>query len=787
MDSSFGALLRGHRRAAGLTQEALAERASLSGQAVGALERGDRRFPRRDTVGRLAVALGLVGEQHAAFVAAASRRGVPRPAASGDVTPVTTPAPPRQLPPAIAQFTGRGSHVKAMVELLGRSSAVGVSAIAGMGGIGKTSLAVYVGHRVADQFPDGQLYLDLRGSSPDAPIPAREALGQLMRALGVSHDETPADVEELAARYRSSLAGRRVLLVLDNAGDADQVAPLLPGTAGCAAIITSRRALSTLPQVHQLRLDVLSEPEAVQLLAATAGQSRVDAEPDAAAAVVRLCGRLPLAVHLVGARLAARPRWPIAHLAQRLADEHRRLDELELDDVGVRASFAVTIDQLAVSPDPRDQQAAGAYALLGLLDGPDISIPVAARLLELTDGDAERALERLAGLHLLEATSPGRYLLHDLLRVYARERATATVSGTDRAAAITRVLELYVAVAWRSHALIAPGSVRRTWAHELWAAGAPQFRDSNEALAWLDEHRLHLLGATLQAARTPGVSAELIVRLSVGLFTFYLSRGYWLDWSQVCQAGLDAATVGPDRFAEAMVRMDLGCALADLSHAWSGEVADEAFAHLRRSLAEFEALGHRPGIAMCLTNMSEVMCDDLEAAITYAERSLAINQELARHNGEAETCENLGSLYGRAGDHNRQLAYYERSLALNEHVGYDWGSASVSRRIGIAHRDAGRHHEAFTALQRSAALFHKVGDAIGEAASLEELGQLHLKLGDHAAALENLTDGLVLAQEHEDRRRQASILRILGEAMAGLDRHREARAHWHSARTLDAQ
>ncbi len=762
MDTSFGALLRTHRRAAGLTQESLAERASLSGQAVGALERGDRRFPHRDTIARLADALELVGERRAAF-ALAARRSAPRLPSGPDVRPVM----PRQLPPDLAHFTGRESDVKAMIEQFGRTSAVVVSAIAGMGGIGKTALAVHVGHHVADQFPDGQLYIDLCGSGPGAPMHARQALGQLLRALGEPCDEAAAEVTELAARYRSSLAGRRVLVILDNATDAGQVAPLLPGTAGCAAIVTSRRALTTVPQIHQVLLDVLTECDGVQLLAATAGPSRVEVEPEAAADVVRLCARLPLAIHLVGARLAARPHWPVAHLARRLADEHRRLDELDGVDIGVRASFAVSFDQLTTSQNPRDRQAARAHALLGLPDVPDISTQIAARLLDLAEDETERILERLAGLHLLTATSPGRYVMHDLLRVYARERAAATVPAADRAAATTRVLEFYVAVAWRSHALLTPRSVRRSWADERWVAGAPEFLDSTEALAWLDQHRLQLLGATKQAARMPGVPGALIVRLSVGLFTFYQSRGHWLDWSQVCEAALDAAAAGPDRLAEAIVRMDLGLALADHSQSSSRGQANEAHAQLRRSLAEFEALGHRPGIAMCLTNLSEAVSDDLDAAIAYAERSLAINQELADHSGQATTCENLGGLHGRAGDRDRQLAYYQRSLALNEHVGHERGSASVLQRIGVAHRAAGRHQEAFNALRQSAAAFHKVGDAVGEAASLEELGGLHLELGDHAGAVDSLTAGLALAEDQEDRRRQASIQRQLSEALVG--------------------
>jgi len=421
VDNSFGPLLRGHRRARGLTQEALAGMAGLSSQAVGALERGDRRFPYRYTLARLADALELTDDHRAMFVAAARRRGTPR-----DVTSAYS-VPPRQLPSDLAHFIGRDPQVRSLGELLVRSPAVVVAVIAGMGGIGKTCLAVHVGHVVAGRFPDGQLYLDLQAHS--AALSAQEALRQLMRAIDITGDAIPTDVAEAAARYRSGLAGRRVLLILDNAANAEQVIPLLPGSPGCAAIITSRHTLNTLPQAHHLRLAALSKREAVQLLAASAGQQRVDAEPDAAVAVAHHCGGLPLAIHFAGERLAARPGWPIAHLAQQLADEHRRLDMLERDDKGVRASFAVSVDHL-------DRQDAAAYAMLALPHGPDISLPVAARLLGSSEPDAERVLERLTDMHLLETTAPGQYQMHDLLRLYARERTTDLVSGTSRTAAL---------------------------------------------------------------------------------------------------------------------------------------------------------------------------------------------------------------------------------------------------------------------------------------------------------------------------------------------------------------
>jgi DNA-binding SARP family transcriptional activator len=331
---------------------------------------------------------------------------------------------PRQLPAAVDNLRGREAELASLDELFGddgttrRAARIGV--ISGMPGAGKSALAVHWAHRLAGRFGDGQLYADLRGSAP-RPLEPLEVLGRFLRALGADAATIPTDVEEASAAFRSQVAGRRVLLVLDDAAGAAQVAPLLPASPGCAVLVTSRRALPGLEGAAHLRLGVLEPAGAVALLGRLAGEDRVAAEPAAAAAVARCCGWLPLALRAAGARLAARPTWPVAALAERLADPRRRLDELELGGTGVRASLEASWQCLRGGGDPADRTAAAAFALLGALDGGRVSMPVVARLLQVPDATAEQALERLVDAHLLETPAPGRYRLHGLPRLYARE------------------------------------------------------------------------------------------------------------------------------------------------------------------------------------------------------------------------------------------------------------------------------------------------------------------------------------------------------------------------------
>ncbi|MBE1494617.1 transcriptional regulator with XRE-family HTH domain [Amycolatopsis lexingtonensis] len=728
---SFGVRLRRLRRAAGLTQEALAEASGLSAQAVGALERGERRFPHRETLDLLADALDLAGDARTEFAAAAAR---PK-------TPAGTAAVPRELPGGIAAFTGREAELDRVLGLFAEARHGVVVAIAGMAGVGKTALALQAGHRLARRFPDGSLHLDLRGHAADPPDPL-DLLDRLIRELG-GELPTPLTLDSASARFRSVLAGKRVLLLLDNARDAAHVAPLLPGAGGSAAIVTSRVALPDLPQAHQVLLDVLPEPDALRLLAAEIGAERVAAEPAAARAVVRLCGYLPLALHLAGARLATRPSWPVAHLAHRLADESRRLDE-----TGVRTSFALAFGAL-------DDAAARAYPLLSLLDVPELSVPVAGRLLDVPDREAEGLLERLTDEHLLTTPAPGWYRLHDLLRLYAREHAARLTEG-ERAAAITRVVELCAAVAWQSMALVSAASHRHDWAAGRWKAGA--LATTEEVFGWLDRHQEHLVTVVRQAAATPGVPAEAIAAVGLGLFEYHRARARWRDAIQVDEVALELVD-GVDPVAAATLRNDLGVAEAELAH--GGDAADyrRSHAHLRRSLADWEKIGDPRQLAGILNNLCFVfgLGDDVDAAIEFGERGLALNRSLGLRHVETLNLVNLGVLYGRQGDRSRELAYATEAVTVGERTDDLRGTAYGWMRIGMVHRDEGRHADAVEALCRSVDLWREAGVRSYEALTLAELGRAHAGLGETVRAREVLTEAVAMLREYGGAEQVAAV------------------------------
>ena len=683
-------------------------------------------------------------------------------------TPVQALAKPAQLPADVAAFTGRSQHLGELDRLLasGADTTAGVlSAIAGTAGVGKTALAVHAAHLSARHFPDGQLYANLHGASAGLqPLQPLDVLGRFLRALGIDPSAVPAELEEASAMFRSQVTDRRLLVVLDNAADAAQVAPLLPASSGCGALVTSRQLLTGLDGAKHLNLDVLPASDAIELLGRLVGEERVTAEPEAAAEVARCCGWLPLALRIAGARLAARPSWPVKALAERLGDTQRRLDELELAEAGVRTSFAVSCEQLAASAETVDHAAAGLFDTLGLLDGPEVGVAVVARLLDQPEEAAERALERLVDAQLLETPAPGRYRFHDLLRLYAREQASRRHPEPERAAALGRAFGLYVATAWRTLALLRPGDPRLARADDRWTTGGLELADAATALDWLDTERANLLAAIRQAAATPGVPAEITIQLAQALFGYFSVRSHWRDWVQVNQTALGIARRLGDLAAQAQAHNDLG-----LGHSRPGRFR-EALACHQQSLAIRRELGDQQGQAASLGNLGTLHAwqGQPDQALAYLRESLAIHRELGDQRGQASGLGNLGYVHERQARYQAALACHQASLEIYRELGDRRGQAASLGNIGKVHQREGRYQEALACQQECLDIFRDLGDPSGQAESLRDFGIVHQRQGRHEQALACLRESLDLYRQLGAPYGQAESLRELGMVLRAL-------------------
>ena len=505
-------------------------------------------------------------------------------------TPAITPA---QLPADIADFTGRQTQLAALRHLAGAAEppATVLIAITGKAGAGKTTLAVHAAHRLREQYPDGQLFVDLRGAQSDPLTPA-EVLARFLRSLGVDRTAIPEDAEERAALYRSRLAGRRLLILLDDAACEAQLRPLLPGTPGCAVLVTSQTRLAGLNGAQLVDLELLDAEHAVELLARIAGPQRVAAESTAAREIVRLCGFLPLAIRIAGTRLAARPHWPLARLESDLAGEQHRLDHLQLGDLDVRASFARSYDHL-------DVLARRAFRLLGMLESRDFAPWVTAALLDIPQLQAEDLMDALVDMHLLEVAARDtcgnvRYRFHDLLGAYAREMLAAQEPEPERLTALERVFGGWLTLAeaaGRSMTGSAPGpsagSVPADESGRCWRPDEPVVKSvSADPSTWFRTEWAALAGA-LDQAYSVG-STALGWALGVRLARIFLAGGYCDDWRHVCEVML-AGTQHALSAVERRGRL--------------GRPVEEAVPHLQSALADLRELAQRRTEASALRQL----------------------------------------------------------------------------------------------------------------------------------------------------------------------------------------
>jgi tetratricopeptide (TPR) repeat protein/transcriptional regulator with XRE-family HTH domain len=727
-----GAWLRSLRRAKGLSQEELAERAGLSVRAIRNLERGRIECPHPGSLQRLADALALQGQARAELFTAAGR-GRPREAAittmpggrvpQADIWPVI----PRQLPASVRQFAGRQGELAALTGLLDRAApgaptALVISAISGTAGVGKTALAVHWAHQHADQFPDGQLYADLRGFDPSgAPMQAAMALRRFLDALPVPAARIPGDLDAQIGLYRSLLADRRMLIVLDNARDPGQVRPLLPGSADCMVLITSRSQLTeliTLDGAMPLTVDLLTRDEARELLARRLGPARVACEQGAADELIGLCARLPLALNIAASRTAAHPGIPLSSLAAELHDMRRRLDVLSAGTGATNLRAVFSWSYLALSP-----PAARIFRLLGAHPGPDISVPAAASLAAASRDQARRALGELTAAHLLTEHVPGRHSLHDLLRAYAAEQAEATSEQGDGSAAIGRVLDHYLHTARAATLLLYPARDLGTVSPPGPGSVPEQLTDEQHALAWFDTERPVLLAATALAARA---RFDTQAWQLPSVLAAYLERGgHWRDYADAQAAALGAAEHAGDLSGQANARLLLGRACSRIgSHT-------EAQVHLLEALKLYKGLGDCEGRAHAHHSMGWMLGQQrrYRQALQHARQALILYQAVGHRTGQARALNTVGWYGSLLGMHQQALSYCQQALELHRKLGNHDGEADAWDSLGHAHQHLGHPPDAIACYQQALGLFQKLGDRHQQADTLGRLGDTYRAAG----------------------------------------------------------
>ena len=650
-----------------------------------------------------------------------------------------------RLPPDIAHFTGRKDILHELRVLFeretGQATAVIISAIAGKAGVGKTALAVHLAHAVKSRFPDGTLYVNLRGEDT-RPVDPAIVLANVLVATGVTGPPIPDDLDARAGLYREWLAEHRILVVLDNAANEAQVRPLLPDTSDSAAIITSRSRFGGLDSAHVHNLDVLEPDQAVELLAMVGDRPlATSTEVRLANEIVSLCGYLPLAVRIVGARLKSREYWDLQTVRDHLRNESRRLDELKLGDREVRASFALSYDER-----PGEEQQL--FGLLGMLTGPTFTPWVAAALLDIQVGEAEELVARLVDSTLLEPDGHDvnghmRYRFHDLLRLFARERLHLHLErfpDQDARAPLRRFLAAYLALAETADALIQPDGIR--YADSEDERGSPSVTwpmtdviDPADPIGWFAAERSCLVAAVEQAYET-GFD-DITWRLDAALTNFFSRRAHWHNWERTNALGLHAAQRGGSRLGHAGALLNRGRLLIDQSR------FAEAVSPLQESLRAFRGLDER--------------------------------------RGESRAGLNLGNAYAEQGQWHDAIERFDECLPILRALGDAHTEAEALQSRAILYRYQGRWTEALKSIWDSRVIYRRLGDGLGEARALQRLGDVYRDRSDFDKAARFFEHCLELCREQRDHLGQARALRGLGIACRDRDWLEEARACFDSA------
>jgi DNA-binding SARP family transcriptional activator len=735
-----------------------------------------------------------------------------------DPSPETaTPDPavtivPRQLPASVGGFVGRSGEL-AVLDRLHEASTVVISAIDGMAGIGKTALAVHAAHRVADRYPDGQLFIDLHGYTQGmAPVEPAEALDHALRALGVPGPQIPATVDQRAALYRSRLADQRMLIVLDNAATESQVLPLLPGAPGCLVLVTSRRRLSGVDQTHTVSLDTLSTDDAVTLFLETAaGTGRSPDQPPALLTeLVELCGRLPLAIRIAAARLRNHRSWHLSQLVALLRDQQRRLSELAAGERSVTAALDLSYQQLST-----EQQRT--YRLLGLHPGADIDRYATAALLDAPPPHASRLLDQLHDAHLLLEPTPGRYRFHDLTRAHAAHVARTAVPDLhepSRSAPLGRLLDYYRHAA--SLAMDAAYPYEREHRPQVPPTGnsTPDLTDRTAALGWLDTELPNLLTAARSAAEHERTAH--IVHLSAILHRHLETRGHYHEAETLHRQALAAIddahqparpaalnrlgqvfwrqlrhTEAAERFGQALElaratsdRVGQLIALNGLGrvHLFQGEHG-QASVHFEQALRLVRETGDRVGELVTLDGLSsiDIARGRYAQAAHHYQQALQLARATGHHVGELSALSGLGHVHRIEGRYADAADCYRQALRLARTTGHSLGRLTVLARLAHLHRAEGRHAQALGLYQQLRGLAQAIGDRNYEFEAEQGLGRQQHAIGDHDAAVTHHRRALGLAGELGQPEDQARAHDGLACALHALRQPEQARDHWQLA------
>jgi tetratricopeptide (TPR) repeat protein len=709
--------------------------------------------------------------------ASAVRPGRPAPAAPPSRTPAPAHSVPNLLPAAVPDFTGRSALIEQVLADTATASRLGlalpVTVLFGQGGAGKTTTAVHLAHRMAASFPDGQLFAQLR-SGVRAADPF-DILGRFLRAMGISGPALPQDVEERAEVYRNLLAKRRMLIVLDDAQTDEQVSLLLPGSARCSVIVTSRRHLAGLAATNRAEVGTFSERSAVGLLASILGAERVAAEPEAVTRLCRLCGCLPLALRIAGARLTARPHWPVSALVDRLADESARLNELKYGNLAMRASIMMSYQALG----PEAQRL---FRLLGASEAPNFAAWVAAPLLQADPLHAEDLVEELTEAYLLStepvpAGEPTRYRFHDIVRPFALELLVEMESTAERRAALERLLGGLLYLTDEAHRREYsgdygfPASNASRWR----LPGSFTDRILESPLSWFEQERLTLVAGVRQAA-TAGFVGHCW-GLALNAVTLFESHSDYADWRTTHETALKVACRHGDSRGEAVMRYSLG------SLYLFQRVTALASRQFEQASMLFNRLGDEHGAAMVLRHMAflDRQSGNLDQALSRWEQAIGTFQVVGDRIAEAHTLHNMAQIHLDRGEDDHAHALLTRAERICRETG--------NRRVGtqVRHRLGGLYFQRGE-LSRSAEMYEYVleavracGDRVGECHALLGLAAVSVACGEPRSAEATVGDALELAETIGDPILIHRVLLALAEAGLARGDLKNAAVHAETA------